>query len=464
MFGTGKRLFAATAVLGFAAAFVGVGIRFSMADEPKAADLADLRDAIKAADKRGDNVDEVAKALDALDKALAKGLKPEAGKTPAELTALRQAVEAAARKGENVEEITKQLEAVEMKLVGRVLTAPKPVTPPLGDAVKPKPRPVPRPFPNDFQVLPPGNLDIFPNFDLGNVDPAAIQKAMDLRTKALEQLLANPQDRDALKKAIEANQEFLKALTAGRGGIVAPDLIMPNFGGGDFGGGLGAGGFGRVPDRFRLGVRMEKLSPVVVEQLGIEAGRGITITEVITGSAAEKAGFKANDIVLEFAGKPVSDLPEDFNHQVTAVKAGEKVDAVVLRKGKKVELKGIELPDMAQPARLLPRPPLPERIKPAIPSTLPDLGPKPDVLPGGGNTMSFSLNNGEFTIKAIQNGIDYVITGTQDGANRVINKVTITDAGKTVEAATLDKVPEAYRGTVEKLVNNNRVVKSRVKD
>src|SRR5262245_54372654 len=130
MFGTGKRLFAAAIVLGFAALFVCVGIRYSLADEPKAADLADLRDAVKAADKRGENVDEVSKALDVLEKAVAKGLKLEAGKVPAELTALRQAVEAAARKGENVEEVARQLEAVEMKLVGRVLTAPKPVTPP----------------------------------------------------------------------------------------------------------------------------------------------------------------------------------------------------------------------------------------------------------------------------------------------------------------------------------------------
>lgn len=454
MFGIGKRLFAATAVLGFAALFVGVGIRYSLADEPKAVDLADLRDAVKAADKRGENVDEVVKALDALDKALAKGLKPGGGKTPAELTALRQAVEAAARKGENVEEITKHLEAVEKQLVGRVLSAPKPVTPPLGDP-KANPRPSPRPFPNDFQVIPPGNLEIIPNFDLGNVDPAAVQRAMDLRTKALEQLLANPHDRDALKKAIEANQEFLKALTAGRGGIAAPDLMMPNLGA-DFGGALG-----RVPDRFRLGVRMEKLSPIVVEQLGIEPGRGITITEVIAGSAAEKAGFKANDIVLEFAGKPVSDLPEDFSRQVTAVKAGEKVDAVVMRKGKKVDLKGIALPDAPQPAI---RPALPDRIKPIGPNTLPDIGPRPDRMVDG-NTMSFSVNNDEFTIKAIQDGVDYLITGKQDGAKRVVNKVTISDAGKKVDAESIDKVPDAYKATVEKLVNNNRIaVKPRVRD
>ena len=168
-------------------------------------------------------------------------------------------------------------------------------------------------------------------------------------------------------------------------------------------------GFGRAPDRFRLGIRMEKLTPVVVEQLGIEPGRGIAIVEVIAGSAAEKAGLKAHDVVLEFAGKPVTDVPEEFNKQVTDAKAGVKIDAVVLRKGKKVEIKGIELPevnaDPLRPARRIPQPrfdlkPLPG---PPIPNTLPDLGPKPGVLPGGGNSgLSATVTNGEFSISASQ--------------------------------------------------------------
>src|SRR6188472_2841431 len=99
MTGNGQRWLAAATVLAFAALCIGAGVRFSTADEPKATELADLRDAVTAASKRGDNVDEIAKSLDALDKLLAKGWKPEAGKKtdpPAELTAVRNAVEAAA--------------------------------------------------------------------------------------------------------------------------------------------------------------------------------------------------------------------------------------------------------------------------------------------------------------------------------------------------------------------------------
>jgi S1-C subfamily serine protease len=40
----------------------------------------------------------------------------------------------------------------------------------------------------------------------------------------------------------------------------------------------------------------------------------------------------------------VTDNAEDFIARVNGVKAGEKVDLVLLRKGKKVEVKGVELP------------------------------------------------------------------------------------------------------------------------
>jgi hypothetical protein len=95
------------------------------ADRP---DLSELRDAVKAAEKRGDNVREVAAALAALDRALAKNFKP--GEAPPELTALREAVELAGRKGENVEAIRGELAVVEKVVAGQSYVRPKPPPPP----------------------------------------------------------------------------------------------------------------------------------------------------------------------------------------------------------------------------------------------------------------------------------------------------------------------------------------------
>jgi hypothetical protein len=447
MTGNGQRWLAAATVLAFAALCIGAGVRFSTADEPKATELADLRDAVTAASKRGDNVDEIAKSLDALDKLLAKGWKPEAGKKtdpPAELTAVRNAVEAAARKGENVDDIRKQLDAVEMKLVGKVLTAPKPATPPLGDPPPARPEFPNRRVPNDFPAFPAFPAPGFNRDFGGGIDREALQKSMTLRMKALELLMKDPNDPKALEMAQEATQEMLKAMQGGRGGfggVLMPDLLLPELG----------GGFGRAADRFRLGIRMEKLTPIVVDQLGLEAGRGIGITDVIAGSAAEKAGFKPHDIVLEFAGKPVTDQPEEFNRQVAAAKTGEKIDAVVLRKGKKVELKGIELPaadrEVARPGRRIPQPRFDVKPLP-FPNVLPDLAPRG----GGGNGLSATITNGNFTIKSVQDGVTYSLQGTTENGTPKLGEVTIEADGKVTKADSLEKVPAEYRDTVEKLM------------
>ena len=324
-----SRWLAAAAVLGFAAIFTGIGVRLSVAQDAKVPDLSDIRDAVKAANKRGENVSEIVTALDALEKAVAKGWTfPQAGRTvppPPQLAALRDAVDAAARKGENVDAITKELEIVEKAMTGQALTRPKP-QPVVDPPIRPNPQPFERPF-------------IRPAIRPGvNINPADLQKAQELRMKAVEMLLKNPNDDEAMKLLKESQMLMLQVLQGqALGGAL--DLELPL-------------GIDRLPNRFRLGVRMEKLTPLMVEQLGIENGKGIAIAEVIEGSVAAKVGFKTHDIVLEFAGKAVSDVPEDFSRQVLDVKAGEKVDAVVLRKGQEGgRSKPSSFPTLSRPRR-----------------------------------------------------------------------------------------------------------------
>src|SRR4051812_37347555 len=98
--------------------------------EAKGVDLTALRDAVEAAARKGENVDEISKALEALAKT---NPQPGASRVAPELQALRDAVESAAKKGENVEAIVTELAKVETAVAGRVL--------------KPQPRPQPRPQP-----------------------------------------------------------------------------------------------------------------------------------------------------------------------------------------------------------------------------------------------------------------------------------------------------------------------------
>src|SRR5262245_42764543 len=118
MNGVASRLL--TAAIGFVALVVGFG-PLATAQDKKAPDLTELRDAVKDANKRGANVTEITAALDALERAVAKGnVAAGPGRpVPPELQALRDAVEAAGRKGENVDAIRKELEVVEKALTGK---------------------------------------------------------------------------------------------------------------------------------------------------------------------------------------------------------------------------------------------------------------------------------------------------------------------------------------------------------
>jgi serine protease Do len=431
-----SRSLAALAVLGLAVSLVGFGTRMAAAQD-KGPDLSDLRDAVKAANKRGANVTEVAQALDALEKSLAKGgAAPEPGKTvppSQELVALRDAVEAAAKKGEAVEAIQKELEAVEKAMTGRVLDRPKPA-PVVDPPIRPNPNPFVRP---DFQQPFVRPFPVRPG-----VNAEELQKAQDLMRKAIEMRLKDPDDAEALKLLAEARELMLKALANGGGGaMVFPDLDFAN-------------PAIRIPDRARLGLRLERITPLVADQLGLGAGTGVGITEVVEGSIAEKAGFKASDVVVEFAGKPVTDAPEDFTRQVNAVRGGEKVDAVVVRKGKKVELRGIEFPA----AR-----PLPRRDRDLLPRAEP-MDPPAGALDKNKSTTSVTVSNGKYTIVATRDGMKYTVVGTAAENGLVLSEVTVEGNGMFHRTDDPNKVPAEYRETVAKLFKSVKVNGVEVRD
>ncbi|MCI0703988.1 MAG: PDZ domain-containing protein [Planctomycetia bacterium] len=449
MFRFGKRALP-FALLGLVAVWAGFTFAPSasvVAADPKAVDLTALREAVDAAAKRGENVDDIRKALVAFEKAL-PSIKP--GTVPPELQALRDAVDAAARKGENVDDVAKQLLAVEMAVAGKSLAKPKPIPP--QPPVRPMP---PNPFDVPFPIVP------FPNPNPGaGIDVELLKKSLDLRKRAQELLLKDPNDPEAKKEAEKLIAEATDLLMKAGGGVAFPPL-MPDFP-------------GRIPERARLGIRMEKVTPVVAEQLGLEKNQGIVVSSVLEGSAAEKAGLKTHDIILEFAGKQVSDNTDDFARMVNEVKTGVKVDIVVLRKGKKVEIKGIELPDMAKvrpqpfPFPMLPNPALPPNILP-LPGVQPikplpvppaiDLPVFPNPLPnppGGFDTVNVNQGNGQFTITATQGEVKFRLTGTTENGKVALTKAVITEGEKTIEAETLEKVPADYRPAIEKLLKGVR--------
>jgi C-terminal processing protease CtpA/Prc len=59
---------------------------------------------------------------------------------------------------------------------------------------------------------------------------------------------------------------------------------------------------------YYIGVSIELADDALRTQLGLPAGQGVVVTDVVAGSPAEKSGVKKQDIVLELAEKPIDGL------------------------------------------------------------------------------------------------------------------------------------------------------------
>lgn len=352
---------------------------------------------------------------------------------PPELAELRKAVEDAARKGENVEEIRKQLEALEKALAGKAWVKPKPVEePPARPPVAGNPGRLPPPiaFPNNRRD-----------------DAEMMQKVQELLLKAA--LLRGDDPAGAEKLLKEARELMGKA----QGGLLIPPPLLdvrpvPIQGRGS-----------------RLGIKVENVPAAMAEKFNLPEGKGVLAAEIVPGSPAEKAGLQANDVIVEFAGKPVGNEPTEFVRTVQGMKPGEKVDIVYYRKGKKAEAKGVVLADLDNRRGGLDLPPGLELIPLPPPVAIPPLDPAsplPLILPDGGKpgksrSVSVRIENGAATIDAEEDGVKFAITGTVAGEKLTVTKISVTKDKNTVDAESIEKLPAEFRDTAKSILDNVKV-------
>jgi Do/DeqQ family serine protease len=85
-----------------------------------------------------------------------------------------------------------------------------------------------------------------------------------------------------------------------------------------------------------LGIQLAELTPELAEGFGLAAvQQGILVQNVLPGTPADRAGLRRNDVIVEFNGQPVLDVPK-FRLKVADTRIGSKVPLVVLRDGKRV--------------------------------------------------------------------------------------------------------------------------------
>ncbi len=86
----------------------------------------------------------------------------------------------------------------------------------------------------------------------------------------------------------------------------------------------------------RSGLMVETLTPQLADFFGVKSGEGILVRSVEKGSRAEKAGFRAGDVIVKVNGEKINDSG-DFTHAVNFQKEGT-ANVTVVREKKPMNL------------------------------------------------------------------------------------------------------------------------------
>jgi exonuclease VII small subunit len=419
----------ASSVLGLATVISGLG--WANAQEPAppreapripapaVPSVKELKDALNQALKKGDEP-EIRRLFDALEKALTEKPKP----------------------------VERPLEVPKDRLIERPTPAPQPPEPPMPPR-RERPRDPQPPAEAPRQPNVPGEGRFVPR-DQFVPAPNDLREQFDRQLRSFEDMIRRMENGESRQQLEKARDEFKKAMEEGlkqadavreklRDKGLVPRIIV---GGADFfppadfnfmpfpaeGFAFNRGAIAGFPMvQPRLGVGVEKPSPTLVEQLDLPKEGGLVIASVRNESPAAKAGLKTNDILVQFAGKDVPADPARFQEVVAGLNASEKYDAVVIRKGKKETVKGIELPE---PGR-----------RPGF--DFPALG-----------KMEISINGKDVSIKATEGEVKYTLVGELQNGRLKPNSISIQDGQETIEATSLEKLPRKYQPKVQQMFDS----------
>jgi len=105
-----------------------------------------------------------------------------------------------------------------------------------------------------------------------------------------------------------------------------------------------------VTSSARSGLMVENITPQLGDFFGVKDGNGVLVRTVEKGSRAEKAGFRAGDVIVKINNQPVHDT-SDFSHAVKS-RSGNSVAVGVVR-DKKEQTLNLTLPERKESSQLL---------------------------------------------------------------------------------------------------------------
>jgi len=90
--------------------------------------------------------------------------------------------------------------------------------------------------------------------------------------------------------------------------------------------------------RGQLGITVQKVNSEIAERLGLQDQKGVAVVQVQSGSAAERAGLRKDDVISAFNGNEVND-PNTFRNQVASAGPGSEVTLTVRRGGREQQIR-----------------------------------------------------------------------------------------------------------------------------
>ena len=94
-----------------------------------------------------------------------------------------------------------------------------------------------------------------------------------------------------------------------------------------------------------LGIGIQQVTPELADEFDLESPKGILVTQVEPGSAAEKAGIELDDVIVKLNGKGVG-LLHSFRNRIAAHRPGTEMNLTLVRDGQRKTLTAVagELP------------------------------------------------------------------------------------------------------------------------
>jgi serine protease Do/serine protease DegQ len=196
--------------------------------------------------------------------------------------------------------------------------------------------------------------------------------------------------------------------------------------------------FGTV-NRGLLGVNIYTVTPDIAHSLGLTAARGVLVTQVFGGSAADQAGVRTGDVITTVNHKGVASNSE-LRNDIGMLRAGEAVDIGVIRDGATRHLTAT-ISSGEKPSAVIPVPAAPPVID----------------IPHGLDGASFTdaPNSGGVLVTGIEPGGPAELQGLRENDLIVrINRIRVTSLEQLREhtPGTASAVIEVRRGKANILI------------